>query len=216
MHLIENVFLVPFVMMVFIYYNNEYVVEADGLQHFQRNNSGIFNYKEIQRTDKMKDKLASNHNIIVIRIDCQKSEPDYIKNKILESKLSSIFDLSHIDWKYCHTQSLNSLIKQACDLYNNKHKIKDICNTLQLSNGTIDKYLKIGTELGWCNYTNPLNRKVSVYNKITNELVYSFDNITNCITFLNEKYETDFKRTMIGNVCNGHKKSYKGFIFKYV
>lgn len=199
----------------FMYNNNEYVIEADGVQHFQKNNSSIFKPKEVQKKDKIKDELASNHNIIVIRIDCQKSDANYIKDKILCSQLSSVFDLSHIDWEYCHTQSLNSLIKQACDLYNSKYKIKDICNILQLSNGTIDKYLKIGTELEWCNYINPLHRKVNVYNKITNELIYSFDNVTNCISFLNEKYETDFKRTMIGNVCNGHKRSYKGFIFKY-
>lgn len=143
----------------FMYNNNEYVVEADGLQHFQKNNSGIFKPEEVQKRDKIKNELASKHNIVVIRIDCQKSDANYIKSKILDSQLSSIFDLSHIDWEYCHTQSLNSLIKQTCDLYNNGYRIKYICNVLKLSWGTIDKYLKTGTELGWCNYINNRNKK---------------------------------------------------------
>lgn len=199
----------------FIYNNNEYVVEADGAQHFQKNKFGKFKPDEVQKRDKIKDELAHKNNIIVIRIDCQKSDPYYIKNKILESQLSSIFDLSCIDWEYCNTQSANSLIKQVCDLYNKGYKSIDIINKLKIDKCTIRKYLKIGNDIGWCNYKNKNNKEINVYDKKDINLLYSFDNLSNCVKFLSEKYKTDFNKKMITSVCGGYKKSYKGFIFKY-
>ena len=145
----------------FIYNNTEYIVEADGAQHYKKNKFGKWKPDEVQERDKIKNELATNHNIKMIRIDCQKSEANYIKEKILCSELSSIFDLSNIDWDLCNREALNSLVKQVCDLYKDGYRNIDIVNELQLDRHTVTKYLKIGSELGWCNYTPKQYKKVS-------------------------------------------------------
>ena len=115
----------------------------------------------MQERDKIKNELAANHNIKMIRIDCQKSEANYIKEKILCSELSSIFDLSNIDWDLCNREALNSLVKQVCDLYKDGYRNIDIENKLKISKKTVTKYLKLGNELGWCKYTPKQYKKVS-------------------------------------------------------
>ena len=144
----------------FIYNNKEYIVEADGAQHFQKNKFNYWEPEEIQRRDRIKDKLAKDNNIIMIRIDCQKSEPNYIRQSIENSELYKIFDLSNINWEECHIRSINSLVKQVCDLYNEGYKNVNISTKLKLNPTTITRYLKKGQELGWCNYIAK-NKKVS-------------------------------------------------------
>ena len=145
----------------FIYNDTEYIVEADGAQHYQKNKFGKWKPDEVQERDKIKNELAANHNIKMIRIDCQKSEANYIKEKILCSELSSIFDLSNIDWDLCNREALNSLVKQVCDLYKDGYRNIDIENKLKISKNTVTKYLKLGNELGWCKYTPKQYKKVS-------------------------------------------------------
>ena len=57
--------------------------------------------------------MAKEHNIIVIRIDCKKSEKDYIKNNIIDSCLNDLFDLSNIDWDLCNKMGHKNLIKEV-------------------------------------------------------------------------------------------------------
>src|SRR5574344_202584 len=46
---------------------------------------------------------------------CRKSELEYIKNNIFESKLNEIFDLSKIKWDECEEFALSNRVKEACD-----------------------------------------------------------------------------------------------------
>ena len=200
------------------YNEKEYIVEADGAQHFKDSIFSKLNkhtYEDIKKRDQLKDKLADSHNIIMIRIDCRMSDPNYIKDSVLSSVLSSVFDLSNVDWNYCHVESLNSLVRQACNLYKNGYKNVEILRELKISSPTLIRYLKTGSNLGWCNYINPLKKKILVYDKITMEKKYVFNSSTECSDYLSELFGSPFKRTMITSVCNGYKKSYKGFIFKY-
>ena len=202
----------------FTYNEKEYIVEADGAQHFKDSIFSKLNkhtYEDIKKRDQLKDKLADSHNIIMIRIDCRMSDPNYIKDSVLSSVLSSVFDLSNVDWNYCHVESLNSLVRQACNLYKNGYKNVEILRELKISSPTLIRYLKTGSNLGWCNYINPLKKKILVYDKITMEKKYVFNSSTECSDYLSELFGSPFKRTMITSVCNGYKKSYKGFIFKY-
>lgn len=199
----------------FIYNNTEYIVEADGAQHYQENKFGKWKPDEVQERDRIKDELATNHNIKMIRIDCQKSEANYIKEKILCSELSSIFDLSNIDWDLCNREALNSLVKKVCDLYKDGYRNIDIVNELQLDRHTVTKYLKIGSELGWCKYINKFKKEIYVYDKDTMEKKYEFDSMNKCTSFLSNLYNENYSSQMIASVCGGYKKSYKGFVFKY-
>ncbi|MFC0903875.1 hypothetical protein ACFHWD_04115 [Clostridium sp. MT-14] len=134
--------------------NNEYIVETDGGWHNKDNKISGQTKGESKYIDNIKDKLANNHKIEVIRIECNKSELKYIKNNII-NKLNNIFNLNKIDWLKCHKYACNSLVKKACDLWQQKdYSTNKIGEILNISDGTIRNYLKQGTKLNWCQY-NP-------------------------------------------------------------
>jgi hypothetical protein len=70
--------------------------------------------------------------------------------------------MSKIDWHKCAEFSCRSLVKVACDFWNNGTKAtKDIGSEIGLSSSTIVNYLKAGSELGWCDYNSNLNKTKS-------------------------------------------------------
>lgn len=200
----------------FIYNSQEYVIEVDGAQHYEDGKFWNDTSEEQQNRDKEKDELAKRNNIIVIRIDARKSDPLYLKDSIINSDLSSIVDLSNINWEECHIKSLNSLVKEVCDLYNDGYRNIDIVRETKLGRHTVTKYLKIGNELGWCKYINQLSKEIKVYDKNDMTERYSFNSLSECADKLTDMLKEEFNKKMIVNVCCGHKKSYKGFVFKYV
>lgn len=199
----------------FIYNSQEYVIEVDGAQHYEDGKFWNDTSEEQQNRDKEKDELAKRNNIIVIRIDARKSDPFYLKDSIINSDLSSIVDLSNIDWEECHIKSLNSLVKEVCDLYNDGYRNIDIVNELQLDRHTVTKYLKTGSELGWCKYINQLKKEICVFDKTTMEKKYEFKSLDECANYLSSLHNENYNKQIISSVCGGYKKSYKGFVFKY-
>ena len=157
--------------------NEEYIVEMDGgLGHGKNNKMSGETGTESKLIDNMKDKLANEHEIKVIRIDCDYGKDirirmNYIKEHILNSKLNDLFDLNKIDWLKCYKYICNSLVKKACNLWNlNKYTIIEISKIMKLSDNTIRKYLKQGVQLGWCDY-NPkkIMKKILQENKTMNQ-----------------------------------------------
>lgn len=137
----------------FEYKNNKYILEMDGGFHFQHQNVFGKSFEERKESDRIKDDLAANQGICVIRIDCRKSSCDYIKNTIINSSLNLLFDLSDIDWRLCDEMSHKSLIKETCDLYMLKiYELADIAKLLHISVWTVREYLKKGFKFGWCDY----------------------------------------------------------------
>jgi hypothetical protein len=97
------------------------IIETHGEQHYRGGYEfiGGKNLKEEQENDKLKEQLARDYGIEnYIIIDCRKSELNFLKNSILNSKLNNIFNLSNIDWGKCHEYSCSSIVKQACGLWN--------------------------------------------------------------------------------------------------
>jgi len=149
-----------------------YIVEMDGLL-----GHGEYMYKsgkkdvEGLKRDEIKNKLAIDNNIHIIRIDCKKSNMDYIKNNILKSDLYSLFDLSNINWTECDKFATNNLIKELCEYWkNNDYPIYDeVALVYHLPKITVRKYLKKGGEFGWCDYEThkrDKNKKIiNVYNE---------------------------------------------------
>lgn len=101
-----------------------------------------------------------DNGVTVIRIDCRKSNMNFIKNNILNSYLAQIFDLSHIDWLLCENNARSSLVYEICSYYSkSKNKtLKEISDYFDLSKPTVSKYLHAGTEIGICNYTPRKNQ----------------------------------------------------------
>lgn len=129
--------------------NKKYIVEMDGYFH------QFDNYKQV---DKYKDVMAQKHGITMIRIDCiyksVEERFDYIRQHILNSILSDLFDLSIIDFQRCDYEAQEKTYKQICALWEEVHSVKNICEQLELSDTTVIKYLKFGEKYQLCSYNH--------------------------------------------------------------
>lgn len=134
-------------------YDNEYIVEWDGSQHTEERDFFGLSLDERRRIDKIKDDLAKENNVHLIRVDCAKSDPEYIRKNIEQSELSSLFDLSKVDWKLCDERAQKNLVKMVCDLWmSGIQSFDEISKMLHLGNSTVRDYINRGTRLGWCDY----------------------------------------------------------------
>jgi very-short-patch-repair endonuclease len=137
--------------------NVEYIIEMDGKQHKEDIKLGNWNsYHEQRYIDEQKELLAREHCIHVIRIDCEKSELNFIKKNILNSRLNNILNLSMVDWISAEEFACDNLIKIICMYKNNNPNLHctDIGRLFKLDRSTIRKYFKKGQIHGWCEY-NP-------------------------------------------------------------
>ena len=136
--------------------DKEYILEMDGgLGHGNENSLNGKSEEERKQTkeiDDYKDKLARENGIEVIRVDCLKSNLEYIKRNIIKSKLNDLFDLKIIKWENVDMFSLSSIILDISDLWNNGNSIKDIISITKLKYNKIIDYLNKATKSGLCNY----------------------------------------------------------------
>lgn len=148
--------------VMFTFNNNKYILEMDGAFHKNDNKMSGQTAIESQAIDEEKDLMAANQGITIIRIDCDygcvSNRHEYIKNNILNSVLSDLFNgLSFVDWNEIEMQSVSSLQFQAWNLRresNNKLSVKEISSILNISKNAVLNYLKNGNSLGVCEY-NP-------------------------------------------------------------
>lgn len=153
--------------------NKKYIIEMDGGFHSSDN---VFNGQTKEETleiDMLKNKMAKEHNYIMIRIDCNyerfENRYQYILNNILDSKLSKIFDLSIIDFELCNKNSYVSNVKTLVELWNNGiYGYENIKKYVNISRYTIRDYLKFASNCGLINMSvqeiETLNRKASAKN----------------------------------------------------
>lgn len=221
----------------FKYNNEQYIIETHGLQHYEESFKQIKGAKTVeqeQENDKTKKDLAIKNGIKeenYIVIDCRESELEYIKNDILHNdKLNSIFDLSNINWLKCEEFALSNLVKKVCEYWNNKKNdetTNELINVFKLSGFAIRKYLKQGTKLGWCNYNakeemkksgslrgNRNGKSVQIFKD--NILLGTFESCKELERQSEKLFCVKLYRQNITNVCNGKRKSYQGYTFKYM
>ena len=118
--------------------------------------------------DNYKDKLAQEHGLKVIRIDCDyeniKNRFEYIKENSI-NKLNSIFDLNNIDWINIQTKINKNMIIECCDLYKEGiYDLHEISNITNLNYSTVCIYLKYASKIGLCKYKTRLNPVYCVNN----------------------------------------------------
>ncbi|AKA70177.1 hypothetical protein [Clostridium scatologenes] len=217
-----------------------YILETHGLQHYE----DCFSYygkksktlEEEQENDKIKENLALKNGIKkenYIILDCRKSELEWIRNSIINSKLNELFDLSSIDWKQCCEFALKSLVKMVCEIKRDNPNLTstEISNMFKLSKTTVKKYLSKGSKIwNWVHYDPKEEMKKSGVKcaKLKCKEVEIFkDEISlgkfESCTKLEEKSEKVFgiklAQSRISDICNPKSKRYqtlyKGFTFKY-
>ena len=218
----------------FIHNEKEYILEMDGKWHNEYNDLSGQTVEQSREIDDYKDRLAKEHEIEVIRIDCDYQYSNafkLIKQNIILC-MPKLFDLTKIDWNKCEAFALSNLVKVACDYWNNGIcNTKEIAKTMNMSRNTIIEYLKKGSLIKWCNYDAKAEmKKNGVRNGLINGLkigkpVEIFKDNISLGTFpscsdLSRKSEKLFgvrlSKSSISLVYNGNKSNYKGFTFKYI
>lgn len=211
-----------------IYINNKQVIlEVDGRFHSSDNNMSGQTKEESKYVDDIKDKLAKGNGYEVIRIDCDKSELEFIKNNILNSELGVLFDLSEIDWIEVEKFALSNRVKEACGLWNSGIKsTKDISKIMKLSDNTIRTYLKKGNNM-WCHYdakeesrkgvalANERSIKTNSKQVMCLDNLLVFDSAHDCARQCFEVFGIQMNNSGISRACLLNRP-YKGFTFKYI
>lgn len=132
------------------------LIEVHGVQHYEERN-GNFHFrtlKEEQYNDELKQYLALQNGIQkYIILDCRKSDMEWIKNSILHSELSNIYDLSKVDWMECLDYTKSEMVQEIANLWNDKLPLGEICEKVHLSRTNVRKHLQNGKELGLCDYS---------------------------------------------------------------
>nr|DAL23982.1 MAG TPA_asm: hypothetical protein [Caudoviricetes sp.] len=138
---------------------------------------------------------------------------NYIKNQVLNSELSNLFNLNNINWNLIWEESQKSKCIEAWKLWNNGlHDTKEIGNILNICQSTVTTYLKRGVECKRCDYTVEESKKNGM-DKTKGLIRYSRKII--CITtgkiFETIKEGAEFynikAKSHISDCCNGKRKS---------
>lgn len=177
--------------------NKIIILEVHGLQHYENYGWKKDCLKEQQLIDKTKIKLANDNNInCYIIIDARISDINFIKNSILNSQLSLLFDLNIINWEECLKNSLKSKIMEVCELWNNGiTEYNDLCNLTKLSLTCVQSYLHKLSDCNLCNYKNKIKKPVRCIN--TNQ---TYESITEAVK------QNPSASKNIGNCCKGKLK----------
>jgi len=212
----------------FEYDNKKYIVETDGEWHVKDNTMSGQTKEESNEIDDYKDELAREHNIVPIRIDCDKSELNYIKDSILSSKLNDLFDFSKVNWLKSHEFALSNLVKIVCEYKKNNTDLINlyIGKIMKLSHVTIITYLKQGSELGWINY-NAKEERLKGQRKIgkNGKKVEIFKDgkslgiFSSCCELARQGeilFGVKLISSSVSMVCIGRRNHHKGFTFKYI
>lgn len=163
----------------------EYIVEWDGRQHFEDRESFGTSHEEHKNVDEIKNKLAYDNHVNLIRIDCSESNCDYIKYNIEKSELSSLFDLTKINWNLCDKNAQKSFVKVVCDLWESGiTSFQELSKITHLGSFAVRDYINRGTKLGWCNYDSKAwiaERCISMcITDITSNQKYFFKSLGEC------------------------------------
>ena len=201
------------------------IIETHGEQHYKDKSGWNIKYKDQKKNDEIKKGLAISNNIEhYIEIDCRKSELDFIKENILNSKVSELFDLSNIDWMECNNNATSSLAKVACDLWNSGiRNTPTIAEMIGKTKQSVITYLKRFAEIGLCDY-NPkeeqrkgnkateLKRRKPI---ICTDNGIVFDSACKCSEVSEEIFGVKLTQTCISAVIRGERNHHKGYHFMF-
>lgn len=168
------------------------IIETHGIQHYKRS---FIKYSSTGRTsrdfedeianDKYKKHLALSNGIEhYIELDCRYSDFDYIKEVILNSKLSILFDLSIIDWNKCFSNTITSNVILCANLWNSgvKHP-KSIAKSIGIDLCTVIANLKKASKIDLCDYSTDYFKKskqdkINIISKLWNSGVKNVKEIS--------------------------------------
>lgn len=197
------------------YINNlNTIIETHGGQHYLKGfeKFGRRSFKDEVENDSIKENLAKENGVTnYIVIDARESTLEWLSKSIMQSSLSTMFDLSKVNWEEAHVYSCKTLVREVCDLWNKGIKSSNqIGLKMNLHYSTVNKYLRQGAEIGWVNYKSRLNgRREIVQLTIDDELVNTWGSIIEASESLN------VSRSKIDKALAGIHESKFGYKWMY-
>lgn len=194
---------------------DEIFVEMDGGFHYAKSNCITL------ENDKNKDFLAAEHNIAVIRIDCNYvktgSRYSYIKSNVIQC-LSPYFDLSVVNWDRCNEIGNSNCLVDVINYYKDNPRLglTEIALHFKISKETLYNYLYVGESLGLCVYirndpSRMRNSKPIAMYDLNGDLIGVFKSAKQIAeTFPQKEFQHRSIRKQISR-----NKPYKGYVFKF-
>ena len=133
------------------------IVETHGLQHYRKDNAAWDSLEFVQANDSFKKDIAIANDVkSYIVIDCSNASPlSLIKS--YKQVLSQYFNLECLDLNTIILNSSRSFCIRAGDLWNQgNHDVYSIANIIHMHHGTVRKYLRILTKIGYLNIEYPI------------------------------------------------------------
>lgn len=162
------------------------IIETHGIQHYSRSFKGLHycidarSCEEEQANDIYKKELALSNGIKhYVELDCRYSDCDYIKNSILNSELSKIFDLSIIDWQECFKSTITSDVVTCANLWNEIKDTRVISEKTGIHISSVISHLKKAAKTGLCDYTPNYNKNKRKQNAIDSIIKLWNDGVRN-------------------------------------
>lgn len=178
------------------------IIETHGAQHYSLEKAfNKDNARDEIDNDAYKKKLALDNGIKnYVELDCRNSDFNYIKNSILNSKLTSMFDFDNVDWNQVGQNSLKSKVLEVCNVYNSgiKSTIK-IANMLNLHITTVRDYLGRCADVGLCDYSPDRHKQIICVD--TGEIYPSLQAVG----------DAGFNMSQVSECCHGTAKTCGGY-----
>lgn len=201
------------------------IIETHGQQHYDlKFNLSVSSLIDEKNNDIMKEKLAKQNNIDnYIIINCSKSDPNFIKNNIIKSKINEMLFLKNVDWDQCHRYAMSSLVKSICLLWDDYKSVTELSKSIKMDKTTVRRYLKQGAKVGFCNYNGEEEAKKTRANnlsKIREIRSVKIIQMTKQGEFIKEwNSVSDAQKTLeinnITTVCRGRQSTAGGFKWMY-
>ena len=195
------------------------IIEMDGGYHNRVRPNDKRTLQDIKDRDKLKNELALNHNIKLIRVDAEYKGDKfkYLKDSVLNSELVNYLDFSIINWYELEKSCLRNKLIESCEYYTlhkNEMNLKEMASQLNITPALMSHYVRKGHELNICvydNYNYNKQRKIRVIE--TDEI---FNGIRECIRYFESAYNIKLHSNNILDVLKGKQENHKGFHFEYI
>ena len=187
----------------FEYKNKKYIIEMDGgLGHGKKLWDHSQDIQGLEK-DKLKENMAKEHDIDIIRIDATYSRKEYIKKNILKNiKFMELFNenVNLIDWEKCDILAQKSFLKEVCDYWESgTYKVSDLEDIFHVNKETIRNYLKKGEELGFCNYYSKIKKHIPDAQPVLCNNKYAFSSKNSLIKKSEDLFGVKLNKKMLSN-----------------
>ena len=201
------------------------IVEIHGEQHYIDVPFFEVTHQKEQENDELKMQYALSHGISkYIIVDARNSNKEWLKEHILSTELSELFDCTGIDWDTCHRFTLKSRIVEVCE-YIMKHSTQPLeehdlecyMKKFHILKSTLKYYIKMGNEnFEWCNIKFEKKHKKTIEIIKDGEVIGVEHTYSEIAKYVQNRDDIILLPSEIRRVCIGEYKQYKGYKFKIV